>query len=373
MPVFGLAYLQRRAGGERRRRAASASDGAAPPDGQRDPAGGGDRARRGAERSVPAVVLELERAIDGDRAELAGQGGRRQTRRIADIVRGCCRRARTAAGATRRRTRSRSRRSSPTTAASSRPRRTSPRRRLARQPALSRASSSRGASTDTRRHRHADVEAARLGVAGEHRAAADLHAGRRQGTLFYSARLRYAVDRLFQQGLDQGIRIERALRALCRDRHAAAATTFKAGDLVRVTLTLQLTKERRFVAVTDPLPAGLRAGRILVRHVGERLASSRISRETGGRQLVRLVAARRLRSRRAPRRSRRAVRHATERRPPQFTYVVRATTAGTFRTAPAARRGDVRAGGFRPNGDGGHRGQEVSEQAFTTCGGCWQR
>src|SRR4030095_9891314 len=32
--------------------------------------------------------------------------------------------------------------------------------------------------------------------------------------------------------------------------------SYKAGDLVRVTLTLRLTKERRFVAVTDPLPAG---------------------------------------------------------------------------------------------------------------------
>src|SRR3954470_22331922 len=30
------------------------------------------------------------------------------------------------------------------------------------------------------------------------------------GTLFYSARLRYAVDTLFQKGLDQGITIERA-------------------------------------------------------------------------------------------------------------------------------------------------------------------
>ena len=38
-----------------------------------------------------------------------------------------------------------------------------------------------------------------------------------------------------------------------------AATSYKAGDLVRVTLTLNLTKERRFVAVTDPLPAGFEA------------------------------------------------------------------------------------------------------------------
>ena len=41
------------------------------------------------------------------------------------------------------------------------------------------------------------------------------------GTLFYTARLRYAADTLYQQGLDTGFRIERALRAVRRERHAA--------------------------------------------------------------------------------------------------------------------------------------------------------
>ena len=36
----------------------------------------------------------------------------------------------------------------------------------------------------------------------------------------------------------------------------AVATTFNAGDLVRVTLSFDLPKERRYVAVTDPVPAG---------------------------------------------------------------------------------------------------------------------
>src|SRR5262249_50658927 len=83
------------------------------------------------------------------------------------------------------------------------------------------------------------------------------------GTLFYSARLRYAVDDLFQTGLDQGIRIERSYAPYIEDKTGSStgmsgtpSTTYKAGDLIRVTLTLELTKERRFVAVTDPLPAG---------------------------------------------------------------------------------------------------------------------
>ena len=43
-----------------------------------------------------------------------------------------------------------------------------------------------------------------------------------------------------------------------RDGKAGAARrrSFEAGDLVRVTLSLDLPKERRYVAVTDPIPAG---------------------------------------------------------------------------------------------------------------------
>ncbi len=43
-------------------------------DGQRDSSRGRLGARRGAERSVPALVLELQRAVDGDRAEFPRQG-----------------------------------------------------------------------------------------------------------------------------------------------------------------------------------------------------------------------------------------------------------------------------------------------------------
>ena len=76
------------------------------------------------------------------------------------------------------------------------------------------------------------------------------------GTLFYTARLRYAADRLYQQGLDRGFRIERSYAPYVEEGSKPASTVYKAGDLVQVTLTFRLTKERRFVAVTDPLPAG---------------------------------------------------------------------------------------------------------------------
>ena len=40
------------------------------------------------------------------------------------------------------------------------------------------------------------------------------------GTLFYTTRLRYAADELFQQGLDSGIRIERSYAPYVEERHA---------------------------------------------------------------------------------------------------------------------------------------------------------
>ena len=79
------------------------------------------------------------------------------------------------------------------------------------------------------------------------------------GTLFYAARLRYAVDALYQDGLDSGFHIERRYEPYVENGTGRRRRRYAAGDLVRVTLTFRLTKERRFVAVTDPLPAGFEA------------------------------------------------------------------------------------------------------------------
>ena len=87
MPVFALAYLHDAllAKGETTRRPRRRS---AAPHGERDPAGRRQRARRGAGRSVPAVVLELERPIDRHRAQLARQGGRDRRADAADSCAG---------------------------------------------------------------------------------------------------------------------------------------------------------------------------------------------------------------------------------------------------------------------------------------------
>ncbi len=155
------------------------------------------------------------------------------------------------------------------------------------------------------------------------------------GTLFYSARLRYAVDRLFQQGSDQGIRIGRSYAPYVETGTRPASTTFKAGDLVRVTLTLQLTKERRFVAVTDPLPAGFEPVESWFATSAANLSKQQDTQgdvsgswftwwQRGGFDHV---------ERHDDRVQLFATRLGEGRH--TFSYVVRATTAGTFRTAPA--------------------------------------
>ena len=155
------------------------------------------------------------------------------------------------------------------------------------------------------------------------------------GTLFYTARLRYAADQLFQDGMDNGIRIERSYSPYLEDRTAPPATSFKAGDLVRVTLRLDLTKERRYVAVTDPLPAGFEPVESWFASTAATLRAAQDDQgdveqdwsawwRRGGfdhverhDDRVQLFATR--------------LSEGTH----EFNYIVRATTAGTFRTAPS--------------------------------------
>jgi uncharacterized protein YfaS (alpha-2-macroglobulin family) len=155
------------------------------------------------------------------------------------------------------------------------------------------------------------------------------------GTLFYTARFRYAADALFQQGLDSGFKVERSYAPYVEQGSKPAATSFKAGDLVRVTLTFTLTKERRFVAVIDPLPAGFEPVESWFASTARSLATEQDRQpelegswmswwQRGGFDHV-------------DRRDDRVELFATRLSEGihSFTYIVRATTAGTFRTAPA--------------------------------------
>jgi uncharacterized protein YfaS (alpha-2-macroglobulin family) len=150
------------------------------------------------------------------------------------------------------------------------------------------------------------------------------------------------VDTLFQEGLNAGIEIARRYERYVENGTGSPATTFAAGDLVRVTLTLRVTQERKFVAVTDPLPAGFEPVETWFDTTARSLRSS--TRDTSSRDI----------SSDSPdlswsswwrnggfehveRHDDRVQLFATRLAEGvhEFSYVVRAATAGTFRTAPA--------------------------------------
>ena len=145
------------------------------------------------------------------------------------------------------------------------------------------------------------------------------------GTLFYLMRLRYIPLGLLHDPLDQGIGVTRTY----------SLKTFKAGDLIKVTLKIRNTKERRFVAVTDPIPAGTEPVESWFATTASDLSEAQAKADAGGDwtswwrrggfdhverhdDRVNLFATR--------------LGEGTH----EFTYMVRATTAGTFITAPAS-------------------------------------
>ena len=155
------------------------------------------------------------------------------------------------------------------------------------------------------------------------------------GTLFYAMRLTYAPDVATLTAADRGFKVERQYAPLSDGKAGPAAETFQAGDLVRVTLSFDLPKERRYVAVTDPVPAGFEAVESWFA-----TTASDVSRLTN---LEDDAAApswqdmwRRGTFDHVERHDDRVLLFATRLAGGhhEFSYVVRATTAGTFKAAP---------------------------------------
>ena len=108
-----------------------------------------------------------------------------------------------------------------------------------------------GRSTEARTRQFSMEEVLRRGPANA--ALPVVFAREGTGALHYMMRLRDALDAARQEALDSGFRVERSYALLAG---GPASTSFRAGDLIEVTLKIRATKERRFVAVTDPIPAG---------------------------------------------------------------------------------------------------------------------
>jgi alpha-2-macroglobulin len=296
---------------------------------------GRQRARRGVERSLPAVVLEFERALNGDRAGFArpGRGGRRAVRQLVRWLMAVRKNGRWgntqenahAMAALVRYYRAYEAEVPDFTAVV----------RLGDEELAREAF--RGRSTEAAT---ADVAMERVTSAPPGATRPLTFAREGTGTLFFSTRLRYAVDAQVQDGLDAGFRIERSYEPFVEDGPRPATTSYQAGDLVRVTLRFILTKERRFVAVTDPLPAGFEAVESWFATTARALAAQQDRQSNpddiedgydwgrwwrrGGFDHV-------------ERHDNRVQLFATRLSEGvhEFSYIARATTAGTFRTAPA--------------------------------------
>jgi hypothetical protein len=164
------------------------------------------------------------------------------------------------------------------------------------------------------------------------------------GTLFYTARLQYAVDALVQKPTDTGFHVERRYEPFVETGAKPATTTYQAGDLVRVTLTFRLPKERRFVAVTDPLPAGFEAVESWFTTTAQQISGQQDRQRSEQADSGELAAEHDWQSwwrsggfDHVERHDDRIQLFATRLSEGlhEFSYIVRATTAGTFRTAPA--------------------------------------
>jgi hypothetical protein len=86
------------------------------------------------------------------------------------------------------------------------------------------------------------------------------------GRLYYALSLHYARSDLPRDGIDRGFYLERhyevvdmaAMReGVGIERREPSVTRVRAGDLVRVQLSIVVPQERSMVVVEDPLPAGL--------------------------------------------------------------------------------------------------------------------
>jgi uncharacterized protein YfaS (alpha-2-macroglobulin family) len=76
------------------------------------------------------------------------------------------------------------------------------------------------------------------------------------GRAYYTARMQYMRSEA-PSPIERGLRFDRTYARVNPDGTSEQMTTFAAGDVVRVTVSVLLAHEGRFLAITDPVPAGL--------------------------------------------------------------------------------------------------------------------
>jgi alpha-2-macroglobulin len=186
-----------------------------------------------------------------------------------------------------------------------------------------------GRSSQSQLREVAQAELAKKGRPGERMELGFARQG--TGTLHYGARLTYVPTGPVPGPLDKGFAIERSYAPAKAEQQPG--TSFQAGELVKVTLRLDLPKERRYVAVVDPLPAGFEPVESWFATTAQDLSQEAATQSStdwqdwwqrGGFDHV-------------ERHDDRVQLFATRLAEGEhtFTYMVRATTSGTFQVAPA--------------------------------------
>jgi uncharacterized protein YfaS (alpha-2-macroglobulin family) len=154
------------------------------------------------------------------------------------------------------------------------------------------------------------------------------------GTAFYNARLTYAPDAAVLTSRDNGFRVQRHYAVVRDGRDAGPSESFTAGDLIRVTLSFDLPKERRYVAATDPIPAGFEPVESWFATTAADLARDNDQQDGGPQSWDQMW--RRGTFDHVERHDDRVELFATRLADGhhEFSYIVRATTTGTFVVAP---------------------------------------
>ena len=154
------------------------------------------------------------------------------------------------------------------------------------------------------------------------------------GRVFYTSRLQYLAPEPPTM-IDRGMRVERRYQKVGADGPTPVGTDFSSDDLVRVTLTITLPREGRYIALTDLMPAGFEPVDANLRTTATDLAAQATSQDTSANWLLWW---RRGGFDHVEKHDDRVVAFATRLAAGahEFSYLVRATTSGTF-TAPGAQ------------------------------------
>jgi alpha-2-macroglobulin len=154
-----------------------------------------------------------------------------------------------------------------------------------------------------------------------------------KGRLYYTLRMRYYQDAAAVEALDQGVGVQReyvAVDTATLSPTGQLITQARLGDVVQVRLTLTVPEDMPFFAVEDMLPAGLEALDSSLKTVSDAAQSPELSEAGEERPYWWYFTQTEIHDNRV-------VLFATNlpKGTYHYTYLARATTAGSFQTLPA--------------------------------------